>query len=89
LCWSKKSIYVARFSIGVGMCNYVCCFFFDVISTSAPSAFNLVKEIVDDGKSKLFCPFPILNFCGTQDPIVMYNDVPFQVVRGKPINFIG
>jgi len=88
-CVDPKRIYAAGFSMGGGMSNYAGCYLADVIAAAAPSAFDLAKEIVDAGKCKPARPFPILNFRGTQDPIVMYNGGLSQVVQGKPITFMG
>jgi len=88
-CVDPKRIYAAGFSMGGGMSNYAGCFLSDVIAAAAPSAFDLAKEIVDGGKCKPSRPFPILNFRGTQDNIVMYNGGLSQVVAGKPITFMG
>jgi len=88
-CVDPKRIYAAGFSMGGGMSNYAGCFLSDVIAAAAPSAFDLAREIVDSGKCKPSRPFPILNFRGTQDTIVMYNGGLSQVVPGKPITFMG
>jgi len=88
-CVDPKRIYAAGFSMGGGMSNYAGCYLADVIAAAAPSAFDLAKEVVDAGKCKPARPFPILNFRGTQDPIVMYNGGLSQVVQGKPITFMG
>ena len=88
-CIDPKRIYAAGFSMGGGMSNYVGCFLADQIAAAAPSAFDLAKEIVDAGKCKPARPFPILNFRGTSDNIVMYNGGLSQVVPGKPITFMG
>ena len=88
-CVDPKRIYAAGFSMGGGMSNYAGCYLADVIAAAAPSAFDLAKEIVDAGKCKPARPFPILNFRGTQDNIVMYNGGLSQVVQGKPITFMG
>jgi len=88
-CVDPKRIYAAGFSMGGGMSNYVGCYLADVIAAAAPSAFDLAKEVVDAGKCKPARPFPILNFRGTQDNIVMYNGGLSQVVAGKPITFLG
>ena len=88
-CVDPKRIYAAGFSMGGGMSNYAGCYLSDVIAAAAPSAFDLAKEIVDGGKCKPSRPFPILNFRGTQDNIVMYNGGLSQVVPGKPITFMG
>jgi polyhydroxybutyrate depolymerase len=88
-CVDPKRIYAAGFSMGGGMSNYVGCYLADVIAAAAPSAFDLAKEVVDGGKCKPSRPFPILNFRGTQDNIVMYNGGLSQVVPGKPITFMG
>ncbi|OUM60480.1 carbohydrate esterase family 1 protein [Piromyces sp. E2] len=88
-CVDPKRIYAAGFSMGGGMSNYAGCYLADVIAASAPSAFDLAKEVVDAGKCKPSRPFPILNFRGTQDNIVMYNGGLSQVVPGKPITFMG
>ena len=88
-CIDPKRIYAAGFSMGGGMSNYVGCFLADLIAAAAPSAFDLAKEVVDAGKCKPARPFPILNFRGTQDNIVMYNGGLSQVVPGKPITFLG
>eukprot|EP00833_Pecoramyces_ruminatium_P004481 jgi/Orpsp1_1/1178513/evm.model.c7180000065633.1 len=47
-CVDPKRIYAAGFSMG--MSKYAGCFLSDVIAASAPSSFDLVKEIVDAGK---------------------------------------
>jgi len=88
-CVDPKRIYAAGFSMGGGMSNYAGCFLSDVIAASAPSAFDLSKEIVDAGKCKPSRPYPILNFRGTQDNVVMYEGGLSQVVSGKPITFMG
>jgi len=88
-CVDPKRIYAAGFSMGGGMSNYAGCQLADVIAAAAPSAFDLAKEIVDGGKCKPARPFPILNFRGTQDNVVMYNGGLSQVVQGKPITFMG
>ena len=88
-CIDPKRIYAAGFSMGGGMSNYVGCFLADQIAAAAPSAFDLAKEIVDAGKCKPARAFPILNFRGTSDNIVMYNGGLSQVVPGKPITFMG
>jgi len=88
-CVDPKRIYAAGFSMGGGMSNYSGCMLSDVIAAAAPSAFDLSKEIVDGGKCKPSRPFPILNFRGTQDNVVMYNGGLSQVVSGKPITFLG
>ncbi|OUM70073.1 carbohydrate esterase family 1 protein [Piromyces sp. E2] len=88
-CVDPKRIYAAGFSMGGGMSNYAGCFLADVIAAAAPSAFDLAKEVVDAGRCKPARPFPILNFRGTQDNIVMYNGGLSQVVPGKPITFMG
>jgi len=88
-CVDPKRIYAAGFSMGGGMSNYVGCYLADLIAAAAPSAFDLAKEVVDAGKCKPARPFPILNFRGTQDNIVMYNGGLSQVVAGKPITFMG
>ncbi|KAG4085439.1 alpha/beta-hydrolase [Neocallimastix lanati (nom. inval.)] len=88
-CVDPKRIYAAGFSMGGGMSNYAGCYLSDVIAAAAPSAFDLAKEIVDAGKCKPSRPFPILNFRGTSDQIVMYNGGLSQVVPGKPITFMG
>ncbi|ORX61266.1 alpha/beta-hydrolase [Piromyces finnis] len=88
-CIDPKRIYAAGFSMGGGMSNYAGCQLADVIAAAAPSAFDLSKEIVDAGKCKPARPFPILNFRGTQDNVVMYNGGLSQVVQGKPITFLG
>lgn len=88
-CVDPKRIYAAGFSMGGGMSNYVGCFMADEFAAAAPSAFDLAKEIVDAGKCKPARPFPILNFRGTNDNIVMYDGGLSQVVSGKPITFMG
>jgi len=88
-CVDPKRIYAAGFSMGGGMSNYAGCFLSDVIAAAAPSAFDLAKEITSAGKCKPARPFPILNFRGTSDNIVMYNGGLSQVVAGKPITFLG
>jgi len=88
-CVDTKRIYAAGFSMGGGMSNYAGCYLSDVIAAAAPSAFDLAKEVVSAGKCKPSRPFPILNFRGTQDNIVMYNGGLSQVVPGKPITFLG
>jgi len=88
-CVDPKRIYAAGFSMGGGMSNYAGCYLADVIAAAAPSAFDLAREVVDAGKCKPARPFPILNFRGTQDNIVMYNGGLSQVVPGKPITFLG
>jgi len=88
-CVDPKRIYAAGFSMGGGMSNYSGCYLADVIAAAAPSAFDLAKEVVDAGKCKPARPFPILNFRGTQDNIVMYNGGLSQVVPGKAITFMG
>ena len=88
-CVDPKRIYASGFSMGGGMSNYAGCFMADIYAAAAPSAFDLAKEIVDDGKCKPARPFPILNFRGTSDNIVMYDGGLSQVVQGKPITFMG
>jgi len=88
-CVDPKRIYAAGFSMGGGMSNYAGCFLSDVIAAAAPSAFDLAQEIVSAGKCKPSRPFPILNFRGTNDNVVMYNGGLSQVVAGKPITFLG
>jgi len=88
-CVDPKRIYAAGFSMGGGMSNYAGCFLSDVIAAAAPSAFDLAEEIVSAGKCQPERPFPILNFRGTQDNVVMYNGGLSQVVAGKPITFLG
>jgi len=88
-CIDPKRIYAAGFSMGGGMSNYAGCYLADVIAAAAPSAFDLAKEITSAGKCKPARPFPILNFRGTQDNVVMYNGGLSQVVAGKPITFLG
>jgi len=88
-CVDPKRIYAAGFSMGGGMSNYAGCYLADVIAAAAPSAFDLAKEVVDRGMCKPARPFPILNFRGTQDNIVMYNGGLSQVVPGKSITFMG
>jgi len=88
-CVDPKRIYAAGFSMGGGMSNYAGCFLSDIIAAAAPSAFDLAKEITSAGKCKPSRPFPILNFRGTADNIVMYNGGLSQVVPGKPITFLG
>ena len=88
-CVDTKRIYAAGFSMGGGMSNYAGCYLADIIAAAAPSAFDLAKEIVDAGKCQPARPYPILNFRGTQDNIVMYNGGLSQVVQGKPITFMG
>lgn len=88
-CVDTKRIYAAGFSMGGGMSNYAGCYLADVIAAAAPSAFDLAKEIVDAGKCKPARPYPILNFRGTSDNIVMYDGGLSQVVSGKPITFMG
>ncbi|OUM64637.1 carbohydrate esterase family 1 protein [Piromyces sp. E2] len=88
-CIDTNRIYAAGFSMGGGMSNYSGCMLADVIAAAAPSAFDLSKEIVDSGKCKPSRPFPILNFRGTQDNVVMYDGGLSQVVPGKPITFLG
>jgi len=88
-CVDPKRIYAAGFSMGGGMSNYAGCFLSDVIAAAAPSAFDLAKEVVDSGRCKPSRPFPILNFRGTSDNVVMYNGGLSQVVPGKAITFLG
>lgn len=88
-CVDPKRIYASGFSMGGGMSNYAGCFMADIYAAAAPSAFDLAKEIVDAGKCKPARPFPILNFRGTSDNIVMYDGGLSQVVQGKPITFMG
>lgn len=88
-CVDTNRIYAAGFSMGGGMSNYSGCMLADVIAAAAPSAFDLSKEIVDSGKCKPSRPFPILNFRGTQDNVVMYEGGLSQVVPGKAITFLG
>jgi len=88
-CVDPKRIYAAGFSMGGGRSNYAGCSLSDRIAAATPSAFDLAKEIVDAGKCKPTRAFPILNFRGTQDNIVMYNGGLSQVVQGKPITFMG
>jgi len=88
-CIDTNRIYAAGFSMGGGMSNYSGCMLSDVIAAAAPSAFDLSKEIVDAGKCKPSRPFPILNFRGTQDNVVMYEGGLSQVVPGKAITFLG
>ena len=88
-CVDPKRIYAAGFSMGGGMSNYAGCFLADLIAAAAPSAFDLAKEIVDAGKCKPARPYPILNFRGTADNIVMYEGGLSKVVEGKPITFMG
>lgn len=88
-CVDPKRIYASGFSMGGGFSNYAGCFMADVFAAAAPSAFDLAKEIVDAGKCKPARPFPILNFRGTSDNIVMYNGGLSQVVPGMPITFMG
>ena len=80
-CVDPKRIYAAGFSMGGGMSNYVGCFLADVIAAAASSAFDLAKEIVDAGKCKPARGFPILNFRGTQDNIVMSMVVSLQLFQ--------
>ena len=88
-CVDPKRIYASGFSMGGGMSNYAGCFMADIYAAAAPSAFDLAKEIVDAGKCKPARPFPILNFRGTSDNIVMYDGGLSQVVPGMPITFMG
>ncbi len=88
-CVDPKRIYASGFSMGGGMSNYAGCFMADIYAAAAPSAFDLAKEIVDAGKCKPARPFPILNFRGTSDNVVMYDGGLSQVVQGKPITFMG
>jgi len=88
-CVDPKRIYAAGFSMGGGMSNYAGCYLSDVIAAAAPSAFDLAEEIVSAGKCKPERPFPILNFRGTNDNVVMYDGGLSQVVAGKPITFLG
>ena len=88
-CIDPKRIYAAGFSMGGGMSNYAGCMLSDVIAAAAPSAFDLSKEIVESGKCTPTRGFPILNFRGTQDNVVMYEGGPSQAVAGKPITFLG
>ncbi len=88
-CVDTKRIYAAGFSMGGGFSNYAGCFMADIFAAAAPSAFDLAKEIVDAGLCKPSRPFPILNFRGTNDNVVMYDGGLSQVVSGKPITFMG
>jgi polyhydroxybutyrate depolymerase len=88
-CVDPKRIYAAGFSMGGGFSNYAGCEMADVFAAAAPSAFDLAKEIVDAGKCKPARPYPILNFRGTSDNIVMYDGGLSQVVPGMPITFMG
>lgn len=88
-CVDPTRIYAAGFSMGGGMSNYAGCYLADIIAAAAPSAFDLAREIVDNGLCKPARPYPILNFRGTQDNIVMYEGGLSQVVTGKPITFMG
>jgi len=88
-CVDPSRIYAAGFSMGGGMSNYAGCYLADVIAAAAPSAFDLAQEVVSAGQCKPARPFPILNFRGTNDNIVMYNGGLSQVVAGKPITFLG
>jgi polyhydroxybutyrate depolymerase len=88
-CVDPTRVYAAGFSMGGGMSNYVGCFLADIIAAAAPSAFDLAKEIVDDGKCKPARPFPILNLRGTNDGTVMYDGGLSSLVNNKPITFMG
>lgn len=88
-CVDPKRIYAAGFSMGGGFSNYAGCEMADIFAAAAPSAFDLAKEIVDAGKCKPARPYPILNFRGTSDNIVMYDGGLSQVVPGMPITFMG
>lgn len=88
-CVDPTRIYAAGFSMGGGMSNYAGCFLADIYAAAAPSAFDLAREIVENGKCNPVRPFPILNLRGTGDYIVMYNGGLSQLVSGKPITFMG
>ncbi|OUM70477.1 carbohydrate esterase family 1 protein, partial [Piromyces sp. E2] len=88
-CVDPKRIYAAGYSMGGGMSNYAGCQLADVIAAAAPSAFDLSKEVVESGSCKPARAFPILNFRGTNDNVVMYNGGLSQFVPGKPITFMG
>ncbi len=86
-CIDPSRVYAVGVLTGGGMVYQLACQAADIFAAVAPSAFDLVEEIVDDCHPSR--PVTIVSFRGTADARVPYDGGPSSLVPGMPITFLG
>jgi polyhydroxybutyrate depolymerase len=86
-CIDPVRVYAVGVLTGGGMAHYVACRAADVFAASAPAAFDLLAENVNDCTPPR--PITVVSFRGTADSRVPYAGGPSSLVAGMPITFLG
>ncbi len=86
-CIDSSRVYAIGTSMGGGMAHYLACKASDIFAAAAPSAFDLVEEIIDECVPVR--PISIISFRGTADPLVPYEGGYSSVVPSHPVTFLG
>lgn len=73
-CIDPRRVYAAGFSMGGGMSHYLACHAADVFAAVAPSAFDLLKENIDECTPAR--PISVASFRNRADNFVYYDGTP-------------
>jgi polyhydroxybutyrate depolymerase len=86
-CIDASRVYAVGVLTGGGMAHYLACHAADVFAATAPAAFDLLEENVDECTPSR--PITVISFRGTADSRVPYDGGASSLVPGMPLTFLG